>query len=376
MVGRKLVSLLGAGAVVATIMSAPASGAVTVPEVVQITDPWQDANFLNDHGAAGTGANVNGQFVGVPDEDDHATPDDFNITADMGKVWFSATEDTVSAHVQTEAPAPSEEAVFYRVYTNPGEGEMGSSTLGCLRFLAVVPGSAPGGGNYQGPQWVKIHDTCNVGTNRFNHSADAQLTIEELEDGTGVVTITADRSYSPLLQGEEVAIVKPYAETAFTAGGVAGGAQLLLDQLKYDTTKIGTDVELAVDGGGGGGGGGGPVVKCLGLEDIKGNHVAGTPDADVLKGTPKRDVICGLGGEDVLKGLGGNDLLIAGDGFDKIYAGDGKDQLLGDAGNDGLNGGPGNDKISGGVDNDRLYGNLGKDTCKGGAGYDFRKSCE
>ena len=371
MQGRKLVLLL-AGALMAALVPAPASGALVVPEEAQVNDPFGDGNFLNDQGFGGPVANVNGNPVAAPDVDDNVTGEDLTEAGDIGKVWFSLTEEKVSVHIQTEAAPPSDEGVYYRAYATPGEGSAASTALGCLRFYAVVPGSASGGGTYQGPPWVRFHDYCNVGTSHFTHSVDAELAVEELEDGTGVVTISADRSLSPLLQGDKVAITQPSAESIVATGGTAAGAQVLQNYPRYDTTKKGTDVELTVGGGGGGGG----ATKCLGLEEIEGNHVVGTIEADTLEGTAERDIICGLDGNDVLKGLDGNDLVLGGAGQDKVIGGNGNDDLRGEAGNDILTGGAGNDKLNGGAGKDKLIGSAGKDTCKSGGGKDTRKSCE
>lgn len=369
MLGRKLVLLLTGGALVTALVPAPASGALVVPEEGQINDPFQDANFLNDQG--NPGVVVQGNPIVVPDNDDNVTDEDFSAIADIGKVWFSMTEETVSAHVQTEAASPEPDDVHFRVHVNPGEGATGSNPLGCLKFYAIVPGNAPAGSTYQGADWVRIHDACNHGTSAITHSEAAELTIEEVEDGSGVITITAPRSYSPILQGETVTITKPYAETNIAVGANAPGVVHTFSNLpKYDTTKIGTDVELSLGGGDGG------AAKCLGLENIEGNHVVGTIEADTLEGTAERDIICGLDGNDVLKGVDGNDLVLGGAGLDKVIGGNGNDDLRGEAGNDTLTGGAGNDKLNGGAGNDRLIGSAGKDTCKSGGGKDTRKSCE
>ena len=378
MLGRKLVLLLAGGALAAALAPVPASGALVVPEEAQVNDPFGDGNFLNDQGFGGTGATVNGNTAAVPDVDDNVTGDDLTAAADIGKVWFSLTEEKVSVHIQTEAAPPSDEGVYYRAYATPGEGSAASTTLGCLRFYAVVPGSGPGGGTYQGPPWVRFHDYCNVGTNHFTHSVDAELAVEELEDGTGVVTISADRSLSPFLQGEKVAITQPSAESLVATGGAAAGVQVLQNYPRYDTTKAGTDVDLVV-------GGGGPTPVCPGFENVKGNLLLGTSEADELHGTAGRDIICGLEGDDVLYGYDGKDIILGGAGLDEVHGGDDRDRLqggddndniTGGSGRDKLNGGAGDDKLNGGFGNDRLNGSTGKDVCTSGGGRDRRKACE
>ena len=375
MKGKRLAALLGMG-VVAGLLVAPASAEVKVPEEALINDPFGDGNFVNDQGNGGSGLTAPAEVL-VPHVDDNATPEDMTATADIGKVWFSATADTVSAHIQTESPAPAEEGVFYKVQASPGAGSVGSNAFGCLRFWAAIPGNTPGGGTYQGPPWVRVHDVCNVGTNRFSHSADAQLTIEELEDGTGVITITADRTYSPLLAGD-VLITKLFAETSPLIGGAAAGTQLVVDNVKYDTTKFGSDTTVKVEDAG--------RVPCARVQRLKGNLILGTPEADELHGTVARDIICGLKGDDVIIGYDDKDVILGGEGLDEVHGSDGNDDLRGDAGNDKLDGGTGVDRLNGGADNDnlnggagsdRLVGSKGKDVCRSGGGInEIRRGCE
>ena len=377
MIKRRVACLVGAGALAASVLGAPAQAAVTVPEEVQIEDPYQDANFLNDQRRPGL--ILNGEPV-VPDDDDHVTPEDTSATVDIGKVWFSNTAETVSVHIQTEAPAPTEEAVRYDVFTNPGEGTVASDALnGCLRFVAVVPGTAPGGGTYQGPAFAKLNDFCNDGSSVLTNSVDAELTIEELEDGSGVLTITGPRDYSPITIADDAKLTTPYAETTLVVGGsftfpgpppppAPSGITQPATPARYDTTKRGTDFELTVDEP--------EPVLCAGFEDIAGNHVIGTIEADTLEGTAERDIICGLEGDDTLKGLDGDDLILGGAGLDRIEGGAGNDDLRGEADNDQLYGGAGNDKLNGGPGDDLLSGGKGTDKCKAGGGKDTRKSCE
>ena len=77
-------------------------------------------------------------------------------------------------------------------------------------------------------------------------------------------------------------------------------------------------------------------------------------NGDHLIGTPRADVICGLGGNDTITGLGGNDTLIGGAGNDQLNGGPGNDTLLGGAGNDWLNAKDGTaDVVNGGPGSDR-----------------------
>lgn len=240
---KKMWSLVLAASLVAGVLSAVPASAQTpvtaVPASVSLTDPFNDANYLNDQGGT------------IPtDSDDNVTPADAGSVSDLGAVWFSNTAETVSVHFQTQLPAPATTAIQYRIYTSPGEGSLASNTLGCLRLFAVIPGSAPGGGNYQGKPYARLHDICNVGSSAISNSTEATYTVDTLADGTGVVTITAKRADSPLL-AEGQTLTKPYAETITTVGGdtPAGSPTTFTNTPKVDTTKIGLDYVLS-DGSG------------------------------------------------------------------------------------------------------------------------------
>jgi hypothetical protein len=110
--------------------------------------------------------------------------------------------------------------------------------------------------------------------------------------------------------------------------------------------------------------------KCPGLAKVRGNHVVGTDNADVLKGTPARDVICGLGSGDYIWGKKGNDLLLGHGGNDVIEGGGGKDLIKGSRGRDWVRGKAGHDRVKGGAGHDDVHGQMGKDRLWGGAGDD------
>jgi hypothetical protein len=224
---------------IASVFSAlPAQAATEIPAVVQIEDPSGDANYLNDSNASPLGR-------------DNVTPADASSFGDLLKIWFSNDAEKVSVHFLTEAVPPAGNAVGFQVYTNPGEGEAGSSTLGCLRFVGIIPGTNPGGGSYQGPPFIRLHDRCNTGGTLFNDSVEGEFITEEAEGG-GITTLTFPRSASPLL-GAAATLTAPYAASSSPLVGASGvGFQFLT----VDNTKVGTDYTV-----GGGGSAGPPATE-------------------------------------------------------------------------------------------------------------------
>ena len=112
--------------------------------------------------------------------------------------------------------------------------------------------------------------------------------------------------------------------------------------------------------------------------------ITGTNGDDTLNGTTADDVICGLGGNDLIRGNLGFDRIYGGPGDDDIsgdadddllVGGDGHDRLAGGAGDDWILGGPGDDALYGGAGNDHLDGGEGRDACYGGAGIDTFENC-
>lgn len=187
--GKRFWSLVLSVALIGGVFSAlPATAqeAPAVPAAPNIVDPVGDANLLNS-GTAG------------PLGQDNVTPVDASSLADLVAVWFSHTADSISVHWQTEAAPPGGNGVGYQAFASPGEGEAGSNTTGCLRFLLNIPGTNPGGGSYQDKEWVRLLDRCNVGTSIFDDAIDGTYSISEGPDATGIITATFPRSYSPLL---------------------------------------------------------------------------------------------------------------------------------------------------------------------------------
>lgn len=222
-------ALLGAH-IVAGIPAAHA--ATTVPATVQVKDPVDDANGLNDQdNAYGTPAQGQG---------DHTTPKDAGSATDFMDIWYTNDADTVSLHIHTQAP-PSNlaEDVYFRVASNPGKGDKGSDdTRGCIYWTAFFNGTA---GAYTDPDAAAVQDKCNVGD-----AIAATVTVEALDDGTGVITLTAPRSYSPLFADgstltktygvSRVLVVGPVPQEGIVTAGTS------------DTTQRGTDYAIAASG--------------------------------------------------------------------------------------------------------------------------------
>ena len=233
---RKLYTL-SLGVLVAAAMSIPAGAQepapepVTIPETVQIDDPVGDANGLNDQGnRADTG------FQG-----DHSTPADAGSVSDILKVWFSNDAENVSVHIQTELPAPASTAIAYNLYANPTE----DWALGCLRFVALIPGTYQGQSTtYQGEPLIKLVDRCNdEGTNVFNNGVEGTYVVAPGPEDTGVLSLTFPRAYSPLL-ADGLPITKPFvqAATAIGADGAGFATPVILDN-----TADGTDYTVVTE---------------------------------------------------------------------------------------------------------------------------------
>jgi Ca2+-binding RTX toxin-like protein len=118
----------------------------------------------------------------------------------------------------------------------------------------------------------------------------------------------------------------------------------------------------------------------------RGNHIKGTPHADVIAGKGGRDKILGNGGRDIICGGGGPDrllggnqpnrlhrdkrtTLIGGPGNDKIHGSFASDFIVGDKASIGGNaiGGVGRDHLDGDFGNDHIVGdNFSRHNAKGG----------
>lgn len=239
---KRTLALLATAALAGSLaLTLPARAAIEIPATVQIDDPVGDANYLNDQSLVS----------GVPEENDNTTAADVGNASDLMKIWYSNDATTVSVHIQVQQAPPATQAYIYRVYSNPGEGTVTSSTLGCLRFFAFIPGD-PGGGGYQGDQYAGLLDYCDKGTDYASDAAVGQLAIEDGPDGTAIMSITVPRSYSPKLADGQV-FTSPLANVRNLQGtGPQGDGQLTSQDTdgrwrgttQIDNTKIGTDYKI------------------------------------------------------------------------------------------------------------------------------------
>lgn len=237
---KRILVLLASIALVAAGLYAPAGAQEAPPPVIPATvvleDPFGDANGLNDQGRGG----VTG-FQG-----DVVTPTDAGNASDIGKIWFTDDELTISAHIQTELPPPGSQGLRYDVYT----AVTADNALGCARFVAVLQGKAQGQSTtWQGPDSAKFFDACNDGVDWFANGVEAQVAVATLEDGTGVLTITAPKDASPFLSTGQT-----LTGTTATSRAIAGGDGVFWATVAYvDNTKPGIDYLIAgppeVDGG-------------------------------------------------------------------------------------------------------------------------------
>ncbi|MFN2526196.1 MAG: hypothetical protein ABR505_08025 [Actinomycetota bacterium] len=184
----------------------PALAQPTVPDEVQIDDPFGDANGAGGDQRACAPAPVNCV--------------DASTVADLGKIWFSNTTDQISVHIQTELPrgAGTASGNSYEVFTNPNaEGTK------CLRFGAVFPGgSTAAGGTYQDEPLAKLLDRCKGDSNFFATGVEGQIAVDPLADGTGLITLTFPRAHSPLLATGGVLEV-PHGVSSLAVGGAGQG---------------------------------------------------------------------------------------------------------------------------------------------------------
>jgi hypothetical protein len=204
-----------------------------IPAVVNIEDPFGDANGLNDQGFGGD----------IGHQGENVTPSDAGSVSDFGKVWFTNDAETVSVHILTEAAAPATNGLRFDVFATPGEGSVAANELGCIRFVAIIGGKTQGQNTtYQGADAAKLFDACNDGTNWFDNGIEATVRIEEVEGGNGLLTITGPMSYSPFLApGSVLAKPSAAARVAYGVEGAAAGAAVYTDN-----TVEGTDYTITL----------------------------------------------------------------------------------------------------------------------------------
>lgn len=210
---KRLFSMLLTGAMVASVFSALPSRAAhySIPDAPNIEDPAQDANGLNDQGLA---------FV-TGYQGDHSANVYFG-GADFLKVWFSNDASKLRVHMLTSAPGPGGNfAYVYRVHVNDG----------CVWFQANVDGAT----NTAEPSTV-IRDACGE-----LEAVPGEIEVEELDDGTGLTTLTYDLGSFP---GIELggSLTTPNATSRLFAPSGHTAPQL-------DNTVNGTDYEIAAGGG-------------------------------------------------------------------------------------------------------------------------------
>lgn len=243
---KRLISVLGAIVLIGAVFSAAPAGAqepppATVPDVVNIDDPLNDANYLNDQSLLTT----------IPPTQDNSTPADVGGTSDLLKIWYSHTAETISVNIQLQAQPPATQASYiYRVYANPGEGSVTSSTLGCLRFFVFMPSASPPVGGYSGPEFAGLLDYCDKGTSYTTDAAEGALVFTPGPDDSAIMTVTVPRSYSEKLADGQV-LTMPQAQVQHVHGtGTDGNGQPTATDgnwrrgLQIDNTKIGTDYTI------------------------------------------------------------------------------------------------------------------------------------
>ncbi len=229
---KRIVTLIASTALVAAGLNVPAGAQEeapppVIPETVIIDDPFQDANGLNDQGRAE-----------LAPRGDNVTPADAGSTSDIGKIWFTDDATTVSVHIQVQLPPPATQGLRYDVATAPGEGSVAESTLGCARFVAVMEGRANGQQTtWRGGNEAKFFDACNEGTHWFDNGVEALVAVHTLEDGTGVITITAPKEASPFLATGQILS----GTTAYTRVMAGASGQLSAPFFYIDNTKPGID---------------------------------------------------------------------------------------------------------------------------------------
>ncbi|HEX2195716.1 MAG TPA: hypothetical protein VHJ76_02220 [Actinomycetota bacterium] len=209
---RKIVMLVAAAALVASGLNATpaaAQGEVTVPDVVNIEDPYGDANTQPG---------------------DQQYPTDVSTVADLGKVWFTHDATNFNIHILTEGPPQAQSPAFQFVVTAGPEG--------CAVFSGYYNGVT-----YLSDAFSRLVDNCNA-----QDPLDGTFTFGEGPDGQGLATMTLPREGAPFLT-DGSSITAPFAQSwAF-----AGGEQLTPSgyrgvRNRIDDTKPGTDYVLS--GGG------------------------------------------------------------------------------------------------------------------------------
>ena len=200
--------------------TAPAQTAPAVPPTVNIEDPDGDSNGLNDQGLGGAtgyqGDNSGGASIGA---------------TDILKVWFTNDADTISTHILTTFPPPNNTPGFgliYRVMFNPDS----DTSEGCIWLEGIVPSNT-----YVGEPSARVWFACET-----KDAIAGEIAIAELEDGTGITSLTFPRGSEPAFADDAV-LTAPRASTRVISGGDAAPRRPTAPQL--DNTMQGTDYTVS-----------------------------------------------------------------------------------------------------------------------------------
>ena len=201
-----LASLALVGSGLHILPAAAAEEAPAVPEVVNIEDPYGDANTQSG---------------------DQVTPADGSTVSDLGKVWFSHDAENFNVHILTEGP-PGTNTVGIQFVVTLGEG-------GCAVFSGYYKGLT-----YLSDGFSRLVDGCNK-----LDPIDGTFTFGEGPDGQGLATMTIPRAGTPLL-ADGSNLTAPVAQSWVFAGGeqlTPSGYRGVRQRI--DDTKAGTDYALA-----------------------------------------------------------------------------------------------------------------------------------
>lgn len=209
---KKIAIIVAVAALVASglnVTPAAAQSDATVPAVVNIEDPYGDANTQSG---------------------DQQLGEDASTVADLGKVWFSHDATNFNIHILTEGPP-------------------GINTVGLQYVVTAGPeGCAVFSGYYNGLTYVsdafsRLVDGCN-GLDPI----DGTFTFVEGPDGQGLATMTIPRAGTPLL-ADGASVSEPFAQSWIFAGGeqlTPSGYRGVRNRI--DDTKVGTDYSIAASG--------------------------------------------------------------------------------------------------------------------------------
>jgi hypothetical protein len=209
---KRILTLLASLALVASglhiLPAAAAEETPEVPEVVNIEDPFGDANTLGG---------------------DQVTPADGGSLSDIGKVWFSNDAANLNVHFLTEG-APGATAVGLLFEVKAGDA-------GCLVFEGFSKGTT-----YASDNLGRVTDNCNK-----IERAIGEFTFGAGPGTAGLATITVPRTYSPLF-ADGASITAPVAQTKI----FVGGEQITPSGYRgagtrVDDTKAGTDYVVVGD---------------------------------------------------------------------------------------------------------------------------------